>query len=126
MSKPNITIAEISRCLELLRNADEPMVAADLAVRLELPGCRETRRRHVRAIVKQLRDDGAMIVATLQGGYWLTKDDALFRDYIEGRQIDAKRILADTHRKKKQLLDSKSQGFLFQQTMTGGFVTAAC
>jgi hypothetical protein len=66
----------------------------------------------VRAIIKQLREDGAMIVATNQG-YILTDDIDIWKDYLEGRQIDAKRVLAVTHEKKRMAADSKGQGLLF-------------
>jgi biotin operon repressor len=120
MAKVNVTINEASRCLSLLKAAGEPMVAADLAARLQLPGSRETQRRHVRAIIRRLRNDGQKIIATLQGGYWLTDDDSLWRDYLRDRQVDAKKILADTHRKKRMLADSQGQGLLFQPRMFCG------
>ena len=116
MSKSNVTTNEQAGCLRILKAATEPMTAADIAVRMGLGGCRETQRRHVRAIVKGLRDLGSMIVATLQGGYWLTKDAAMYKDYLEFRQIDAKRILGESHNRKKKLVDSKGQGMLFEPT----------
>ncbi len=114
MTKPNITTIETAECLRLLSNAADPIVAADLAGRLYLTGSRETQRRHVRAIVKQLRDNGSMIVATLCGGYFLTNDPHLWRDYLEGRQIDAKRVLGITHKRKRMLTDAAGQGVLFK------------
>lgn len=115
MTKPNITALEAARCLSLLEEAAEPFVAAALARKLHLPGSRESQRRHVRAIVEHLRDNGLQIVATLQNGYWLTEDSALWRDYLEGRQIDAKRILGETHKRKRMLADAQGQGLLFEQ-----------
>ena len=99
---------------------DRPIVAAELAARLYLSGSRETRRRHVRAIVRQLRDDGHQIIATLQGGYFLTNDQQLWRDYLDGRQIDAKRILGNMHKKRKQSHAAiMCQGYLFRPIISG-------
>jgi len=115
VTKTDTTAEDAAQCLQILEAANEPVVAADLAVRLHLAGSRETQRRRVRSIVKHLRDEcGAKIIATLQGGYFLTDDDSLWRDYLEGRQIDAKRILGTTHKQKREVLaDRAGQGFLF-------------
>jgi biotin operon repressor len=102
-----------AKCLSILKSIREPIVAADLAVRLGLEGERETQRRHVRAIVKHLRESGAKIVASLQGGYWLTEDDDTWKDYLAGRAIDGKRIIAEASRKKRQICDKDGQGILF-------------
>ena len=121
MSNPNITTEEAALCLRLLQAATEPIVAPDLARLLGLAGSRETQRRHVRALIKHLRDIcGLHIIATLWGGYLLTGDEQLWRDYNEGRQIDAKRILAVTHKRKKMIQDRAGQGFLFGQKVTVG------
>jgi len=103
----------IAECLRILRQATEPIFAADIAARLGLGGNRETQRRHVRAFIKHLRDNGSRIIATLHGGYWLTDDAQLWADYLEGRQIDAKKILGETHRRKRVAYDSRGQGSLF-------------
>jgi len=108
--------------LSLLETAAESMVAAELAKRLRLAGSRETQRRHIRAIVEHLRKNGSHIVATLTDGYWLTKDDNLWRDYLEGRQIDAKRILGETH-KRKRFVNSQGQGTLFNMRICCGVAT---
>lgn len=110
----------------ILRAAAQPMVAAELAAKMNLAGCRETQRRHVRAIIKQLRDGGEMIVADLSGGYWLTDDITLYKDYLEGRQIDAKKILGDTHKKKNVILqDTSGQELLFDNRVPAGCATVA-
>ena len=67
----------------------------------------------MRAIIKHLRDNGSHIVATLSGGYFLTQDFMLWSDYLAGKQIDAKRILAETHKRKRMLIDGHKQGHLF-------------
>ena len=117
MGNPNVTADEARECLMLLvlRHDDSlgPMTAAEIAERLRLGGSRETQRRRVRAIVQGLRDKGSMIVATKPGGYMLTDDVGIWADYLEGRQIDAKRVLAVTGRKKKMAADSRGQGLLF-------------
>ena len=100
-------------CLGVLRCQAGPIVAADLAGKLGLEGSRETQRRKVRAMVKTLRDDGAMIVATTNAGYFLTKDKAMYQDYLDGKQIDAKRVLGETNRCKKNIIDATGQGLLF-------------
>lgn len=116
----------MARCLELLKAATEPIVAADLARTMQLSGSRETQRRHIRAVIKKLRETGSMIVATLQGGYWLTDDKALWRDYLEGRQIDAKKILGGTHKQKKEILrDASGQELLFDNRILCGCATMA-
>jgi len=119
MDKPNVTTYEQAMCLSILKSAAEPIVAAWLAARLHLSGCRETQRRHVRAIIKQLRDSGSMIVATLAGGYWLTEDRRLWADYLDGRQIDAKRVLGVAGKRKKTLR-ARRQGFLFNVSIPTG------
>jgi biotin operon repressor len=123
VSKINITTLEAANCLSLLKSAAEPMVAANLARKLLLSGSRETQRRHVRALIKHLRDNGSQIVATQWGGYLLTDDPVLWRDYLDGRQIDAKRILGETHKRKRMLADSKGQGVLFEQRIRCGVAT---
>lgn len=120
MNTPNITAVEAARCLRILKSADKPIVAADLARKLDLGGNRESQRRHIRAIIKHLRDNGSMIIATLWGGYFLTEDSQLWRDYLEGRQIDAKRILGETHKRKKMLIEANGQGVLFRPRVTCG------
>jgi biotin operon repressor len=120
VTKVNITTLEAAKCLSFLESAAAPIVAAELAKKLRLSGSHETQRRHVRAIIKYLRDNGSQIVATLQGGYFLTEDPVLWRDYLEGRQIDAKRILGETHKRKKMLTDSQGQGVLFENRICFG------
>jgi len=113
MSEPwPISRSDVYVCLRHLQAAEGPTTAVELADKLMLTGSRETRRRKIRAIVRRLRDGGAMIVATLHGGYWLTDDESLWAQYLDGRQIDAKRILGDAYRK-KMVTDRKGQGMLF-------------
>ena len=124
MWKPNVTCEQAGRCLRILQSADKPIVAAELARQLNLTGNSETRRRHIRAIIKQLRDGGEMIVADIKGGYWLTEDNTIWKDYLEGRQIDAKIILGDTHKKKKQVLqDASGQELMFDNSISVGCAT---
>ena len=111
--RPDVEANECAAALRILQEAAEPIVAADLAGKLRLSGARETQRRHVRAIIKKLRETGSWIVATLQGGYWLTDDDSMWLDYQEDRKIDAKRILGQSHKRQKAITDNKGQGLLF-------------
>ncbi|MFA7485593.1 MAG: hypothetical protein WCZ89_06180 [Phycisphaerae bacterium] len=110
----------------ILREAERPLVAAELAGMLNLSGSRESRRRHMRAIIKQLRDGGEMIVADLKGGYWLTHDKVIWKDYLEGRQLDAKKILGDTHKKRRTVLrEASGQELLFDNRVPAGCATVA-
>jgi len=125
LNKAIITSKQAAGCLLILRRAAQPVTAANIAMRLQLPGVRETQRRRVRAIVKQLRSGGAMIVGSISQGYWLTEDIGLWREYLEHRNIDAKRILADAYRKKRAIDYAGGQGFLFEQKILAGCATIA-
>ena len=99
--------------MKILRSINGPLVAADIAVKLGLTGKRETQRRRVRAIIQCLRENGMQIVASLREGYRLTNDDEANKRYLDGKQIGAKRVLGETHRKKKMLFNDRGQGLLF-------------
>jgi len=115
------TTEENARCLEALEGAEAPMTAMQIAAWLRLTGSRETQRRRVRAIVEVLRNQGSMIVATQQYGYWLTDDAKIYADYLAGRQIDAKKVLGKTHKERKRMLtDRAGQGVLFGPVVTMG------
>lgn len=122
MSETNITTDETAQCLRVLQAARGPIVAAGLARRLRLHGCRETQRRHVRAIIEHLRKNGSWIVGLNPEGYFLTQDPQTWRDYNEGRQIDAKRIFAEVHKRKRILNDGK-QELLFDTSIRCGVAT---
>jgi len=123
MTTPNITASQAARCLRVLEQAQRPMVAAELARSLHLGGSRESQRRHVRAVIEHLRDNGSMVVAKRQRGYWLAGDLSLWKDYLDSRQIDAKRVLGETHKRKRMLADAKGQGLLFDQRIRYGVAT---
>lgn len=89
------------------------MTAAEIAATLRPGGYRETQRRHVRAIVKQLRDNGAWIIAQNPDGYFLTTDKAIWNEYLEGRKIDSKRIIGETSRRQRSAHELNGQGLLF-------------
>ena len=112
MQHENVTTDMAAALARLLKARTEPIVAADIAMALKLGGDRETQRRHVRRIVKHLRDGGSRIVATIAGGYWLTADDAMWKDYLEGRSIDAKRIIGEAA-KRKRAIEPGGQQLLF-------------
>ena len=103
---------DLIRLLRLFETADGPMTAVQIAGKLRLDGSIETQRRAVRAMVKELRDHGHWIVATLVGGYALTKNSATWKDYSEHRTIDARRIFWELSDRKKQMSDG-NQGLLF-------------
>lgn len=115
MDNLQVTSGDGQGCLAILADSGEPIVAADIARRLHLAGSRETQRRRVRAIIKHLRDEtGAKIVATLGGGYMITDDEKIWREYLDGKLIDAKRIIGRAAQKKRKVIaDKKGQGFLF-------------
>lgn len=114
MNRPTITTCNAARCLEILKAAGEPIVAADLGRRLDLAGSRESQRRQVRAIITHLRNQGEWVVATTQGGYMLTGDRGVWAQYLVHRQIDAKQVIGQSHNRNKAAIDSQGQGLLFQ------------
>lgn len=107
------TTNEVAGCLRLI-SEQGPILAITIADRLGLAGTRETKRRHVRAIVQHLRNEcGEKIVANSMGGYFLTDDNTLWQSYLNGRQMDAKKVLGQTHKQLKMVTDSRGQGLLF-------------
>ena len=123
MNEPNVATEQAAGCLRILKQAERFMTAAEIACQLGIGGEHETQRRHIRAIVKQLRDNGSMIVANTQDGYWLTQDPKIWQDYNEHRAIDAKVMLAEVSRRKKMLADKKGQGLLFNNRIAAGCAT---
>lgn len=117
-----ITTEQAGRCLGILKQATEPMVAAEIARRLGIGGSHETRRRYVREIIRELREGGSKIIATIQDGYWLTEDEGLWLAYNEHRAIDAKQILGETGRRKR-MIDGHGQGKLFDDRIQAGCAT---
>lgn len=118
MKIPNAhTADQVATALRIIKEAG-PIKAIDLARRLGLSGNRETLRRKVRAITKRLRDSGVMVLANLNDGYFITEDKKVWAQYLEGRQIDAKKVLGQTHKQIKTTKDSAGQGLLFVPGMT--------
>ncbi|MGH2271359.1 hypothetical protein ACQ9LF_06130 [Anaerohalosphaeraceae bacterium U12dextr] len=109
----DVTAFEKSRCLSILLNAHKPLKAIDIAQHIGIYGQRETLRRRVRRIVQTLRNEGVFIVAANPDGYWLTEDQQLWIDYLEGRVISSKRCIGDASRKKRMVSDVNGQGLLF-------------
>lgn len=103
---------DLIRLLRVFEQAEGPMTAVQIAGRLRLEGSVETQRRAVRAMVKDLRDHGHWIVATLIEGYALTRNAGIWRDYSEGRTVEARRIFWELSDRKKQMSDH-GQGLLF-------------
>jgi len=116
-----ITVGEAAACVSLLEGASEVMPAASIAERLGLTGCRETQRRHVRAIIDHLRAGNCKVVADSQG-YWLTDDEKVWRDYLENRQIDAKVVLGSAHRRRRESVRAGSG----QRSLFGSLRRNAC
>jgi hypothetical protein len=103
---------DLVRLLRLFEQADGPMTAVQIAGKLRLEGTIETQRRTIRCWVKELRDRGYWVIATLVEGYALTKNAGIWRDYSEGRAVDARRIFWEVSDRKKQMSDG-NQGLLF-------------
>lgn len=114
-----ITGPELAKALSILQEAKEPMTAIEIAARLGLSGCRETQRRHVRAIIEELRDKGVRIAANQIDGCWIAKDDEEWRNYLEGRKIEAKEQIGEAHRRKKCTYDDGTIAMFGQQMATG-------
>ncbi len=114
-----MTTGALGICLEILEATYTPITAIEIAERLHLYGTRETKRRHVRALIERLRvEHGKWIIATLQQGYWLTDDAAIWRDYQEGRMIDAKRCIG---RARKAQVETERSG---QRVLFDGVLAA--
>jgi biotin operon repressor len=114
-----ITGPELAKAVSILQQAKEPMTAALLAARLGLSGCRESQRRRVRAIIEELRNKGWPIVANQIDGCWLAKNSKEWRDYLEGRKIEAKQQIGEAHRRKKCTYDDGTIAMFGQQVGTG-------
>lgn len=112
MTTRPVTTGEIGRCLTALQQAAEPLTAIEIAARLQLAGSRETRRRRVRTLIKQLRDSGVRIAASLKDGY-LLGSERTWAKYLQGQQIKAKQKIGLAHRRRKMLVDNRGQGILF-------------
>jgi biotin operon repressor len=117
--KKIITTAKLDKTLDILKNAAGFMLSIELANKLGIGGSHELKKRTVRVIIKDLRDSGHWIVASVSYGYFLTKDLNLWREYNEGRQIDAKRIIGESA-KRKNLVDSRGQVMLFDSRVNCG------
>jgi len=101
----------MQQLIEILKA--EPIKAIKIAEKLGLVGSWERNRRKVRSLVKDLRDEGEWVIASLSWGYFLTTDFALWNDYVNNRKIDALRILAEVSKRKKVVV---GQGNLFEES----------
>ena len=104
---------DAAKALRILTRSTEPVPAAAMAARLGFAGCRESMRRRVRAVVTHLRNSCGVMVIGSQAGYFVTEDEKLWQQYLDGRQIDAKKVLGVTGRQKRMVTDSAGQGLLF-------------
>ncbi len=120
MNRPTITTRNAARCLEILKAASDPILAAHMGRRLGLAGSRESQRRQVREIVKHLRNQGEWICATTQGGYMLADDRRAWDRYNARRANDGKRVIGQSHHRTKAAVDSQGQGLLFQPAVGCG------
>lgn len=111
--KHTVTTRQAAACLRLLKDAGRFLTAAEIGAALRLGGGRETQRRHVRAIVGSLRDRGEWIAAQNPAGYLWTDDPAVWRDYQEGRKIDAKKMIGEAARRQRMVVTPAGQGLLF-------------
>ena len=94
---PIVNSEMAAACYGLLRASASPMTAAKIAESLGMGGCRETQRRHVRAIIKRLREAGCRVVADNKDGYQLTADDGLYARYLELQKRRATRRIGEAH-----------------------------
>ena len=114
-----ITTPELANCLAILQQANGPLTATEIAAKLRLEGCRESQRRHVRAIIEELRNNGLWVVANQKDGCWIAKDEQEWRQYLEGRKIEAKQQIGQAHRRKKCSYDDGTMAMFGQQVGTG-------
>lgn len=114
-----ITGPELAKTVSILQQATGPMTAIEVAARLGLAGCRESQRRHVRAIIEELRNKGVRIVANQIDGCWIAKGDQEWREYLEGRKIEAKQQIGEAHRRKKCCYEDGTTAMFGQQVGTG-------
>ncbi len=120
MNRPTITTSNAAACLAILKAADAPIVAADLAKRLGLAGSRESRRRQVREIITHLRDQGEWIVGANPGGYRFTNDLIVWAEYNADRANNGKRVIGQSHNRNTAAVDSRGQALLFQPPVSCG------
>jgi len=110
-------------CRYLLRNDGAPVTAAELSGPLQLPGSRETRRRHVRSLVARLHEDGFQVCADChptEGGYWLAKDDGEWTRYLATRRAKTRfRFVRDRKMSEAATDRSSGQSTLFEQPIGG-------
>jgi len=114
-----ITTPELAACLAILQQADGPITAIEIAGKLHLDGCRESQRRHVRAIIEELRNKDCRIAANQRDGCWIAKNDQEWREYLEGRKIEAKRQIGEAHRRKKCTYKNGTIAMFGQQVGVG-------
>ena len=114
-----ITTPELALTISILDAAKGPMTAIEIAAKLHLEGCRESQRRHVRAIIEELRNKGVRVVANQIDGCWIAKDDNEWREYLEGRKIEAKQQIGEAHRRKKCSYNDGTIAMFDQQVGTG-------
>jgi biotin operon repressor len=110
---------ELSKAVSIFQQAAGPMTAIEIATKLGLEGCRESQRRRVRAIIEELRNKGWPIAANQKDGCWMAKNAAEWRQYLEGRKIDAKQQIGEAHRRKKCTYDDGTIAMFGQQVGTG-------
>jgi len=92
---------DLSLTLSILQRANAPMTAIEIAAMLHLDGCRESQRRRVRAIIEELRNRGVKVVANQTAGCWIAKNEEQWRDYLEGRMIEAKHQIGEAYNRKQ-------------------------
>ena len=109
MDEPKATTEECTIVMHMLCTTDAPLTAAQIADKIGLAGCRETQRRRVRAIIKQLRDEGEWIVANNYDGYWLTEDRFIWHLYNKDRALSAKYLLGEVSHRQKAAADRKQR-----------------
>ena len=107
------------RTIEYLRrNSDRPVPAIELAQMLRIDGDRESKRRALRAVITDLRNDGYRVCAGHDehgnGGYWLAASHAEWAEYLAAVKAKAKYTFALVRKRQEAVIDRESgQGKLF-------------
>ena len=103
----------------LVRHPDRPISAVELADAAGIPGLHETKRRRVRELIRELREQGRRVCAgsghDTDCGLWLARDDAEWRAYLESRRSMLRFEFAELSRTQRAASErGAGQGTLFE------------
>ncbi len=113
----------------LAKHRDRPVPAIELAEAARVAGeSHESKRRRVRELITELRDDGSRICAGHRAdggegcelGYWLARDDGEWRQYTEARRSRAKFEFVAVRKMRTAACEERTgQGKLFDDCRWG-------